>query len=97
MAWSPFARALSLNGFDEFATRQGLDPAELLRRISLPPESLRRQQGILSYSRYCALLEQCALQSGNTLFGLQYGLYQGINVFGDCSTRFATPGPSVKR
>lgn len=83
MSLNPFVRALSLTGFDEFATRQGLNPAEMLRRASLPQESLQRQDGILSYRRYCALLELCELQSANALFGLQYGLYQGINVFGD--------------
>ncbi|CAI8858859.1 AraC family transcriptional regulator ligand-binding domain-containing protein [Pseudomonas sp. IT-P291] len=83
MSLNPFVRALSLTGFEEFATRQGLNPAEMLRRVSLPQESLRRHEGILSYRRYCALLERCEKQSDNVLFGLQYGLYQGINVFGD--------------
>lgn len=83
MDLNPFIRALSLTGFEEFATRQGLNPAEMLRCASLPAESLRRQEGILSYRRYCALLELCQRRSDNALFGLLYGLHQGINVFGD--------------
>lgn len=83
MAVNPFVRALSLTGFDNFCIGQGLRPAEMLRRASLPQESLQRQDGILSFRHYCALLELCAQQSGNRLFGLQFGLYQGINVFGD--------------
>lgn len=83
MAVNPFVRALSLTGFDKFCTEQGLKPAEMLRRASLPVESLQRQDGILSFRHYCALLELCAQQSGNRLFGLQFGLHQGISVFGD--------------
>lgn len=80
---SPFVRALSLTGFDEFATSVGLNSAEMLRRASLPADILRRQDGIISYRRYCDLLELCARQSGKSLFGLHYGLHQGITVFGD--------------
>ncbi|MDH4556193.1 AraC family transcriptional regulator [Pseudomonas sp. BN417] len=83
MALNPFVRALSLVGFDAFASGQGLNPADMLRRASLPQDSLRRQDGILSYRRYCELLELCAAQSGNASFGLQYGLFQGIDVFGE--------------
>lgn len=83
MPRNPFIRALSLAGFEEFTSRQGLNPTEMLRHASLPQESLRRQEGILSYRRCCALLEICEWRSGNALFGLQFGLYQGVGVFGD--------------
>lgn len=83
MPLNPFVRALSLVGFNEFASRQGLNPTEMLRHASLPQESLRRQEGILSYRRYCALLAMSERRSGNALFGLQYGLYQSVSVFGD--------------
>lgn len=83
MPFNPFVRALSLAGFEAFASSQRLDPAEMLRRASLPQERQRRQEDILSYRRYCQLLELCSLQSGNALFGLQYGIFQGIDVFGD--------------
>lgn len=79
---NPFVRALSLSCFSEFASSQGLNPVEMLRRASLPPELLQRPEGILSYRRFCALLELCELQSGNPLFGLQYGLHQGVSIFG---------------
>ncbi|WP_330114040.1 AraC family transcriptional regulator [Pseudomonas sp. JS3066] len=80
---NPFVRALSLTGFDDFATSLGLNPQEMLRRASLPAQILRRQDGILSFRHYCELLELCALQSGTPLFGLRFGLHQGIRVFGD--------------
>ena len=81
-AVSPFVRALTLSCFEEFALLQGINPAEMLRRASLPVELLRRQEGILAYRRFCALLELCTWQSGNPLFGLQYGLHQGVSIFG---------------
>jgi len=83
MSFTPLIRAISLTGFDEFATRQGLNPLEMLRRASIPQDILRRPEGILSYRRYCGLLELCALHSGNALFGLQFGLHQGVDVFGE--------------
>lgn len=83
MPFTPLIRAISLTGFREFASRQGLNPIEMLRRASLPQEILRRQEDLLSYRRFCDLLELCALYSGNALFGLQFGLYQGVDVFGD--------------
>lgn len=83
MTVNPFIRALSLAGFEAFAARQGLDPARLLRAASLPPTSLRRPEDILSFRRYCTLLELCRRSSDNPLFGLAFGLYQGVDVFGD--------------
>lgn len=83
MPRNPFVRALGLTGFEEFAKSLGLNPLEMMRRASLPAEFLQRQDGILSYRRYCELLELCARQSATPLFGLRYGLHQGIAVFGD--------------
>lgn len=80
---NPFVRALSLTGFEPFARQLGLDPLEMLRKVSLPADILGRQDSILSYHRYCALLELCASQLHMPLFGLHFGLYQGISVFGD--------------
>lgn len=83
MSFNPFVRALSLIGFAEFATQQGLNPVDMLRRAALPQQSLERHDGIIAFRRYCALLDICQRQSGNTLFGLQLGLFQGVNVFGE--------------
>lgn len=83
MAPEPFVRAISLEGFQAFATLQGLNPATMLERAALPPASLQREDNIIPYHRYCALLEMCSAQSGNTSFGLEFGLYQANKVFGD--------------
>ncbi len=82
MANNPFVRALSLSYFEAFASSQGLNPREMLRRASLPTELLQRQDGILSYRRLSLLLELCERESKNPLFGLQFGLYQGVSIFG---------------
>lgn len=81
--FTPLVRAIALHGFHEFATAQGLNSAEILRRAALPQECLRKPEMLLPYRRFCNLLDLCATQSGNSLFGLQLGLYQGVGVFGD--------------
>lgn len=83
MPSNPFIRALSLAGFDQFARRQGLDPSQMLRRASLPVASLQSPEDILSFRHYCGLLELCQQRSNNPLFGLEFGLYQGVDVFRD--------------
>lgn len=82
MAVNPFVRALALSRFEDFATAEGLNPAEMLHRASLPTELLRRQEGILSYRRFCSLMEICARESKSALFALRYGLHQGVSIFG---------------
>ncbi|WP_194791508.1 AraC family transcriptional regulator [Pseudomonas sp. UFMG81] len=83
MTTVPLVRALSLVGFHDFATRQGLDPARMLKQIGLPLQSLQDEDSLFPYQQYCALLEACSQQSGNPLFGLHYGLFQASSVFGD--------------
>lgn len=82
MPSNPFIRALSLAGFDQFARRQGLDPSQMLRRASVPVASLQCPEDILSFQHYCGLLELCQQRSNKPLFGLEFGLYQGVDVFG---------------
>lgn len=82
MVANPFVRALSLSYFEDFSRSQGINPTDMLRQASLPMELLRRQEGILSYRRFSTLLQLCAQASHNPLFGLQYGLYQGVSIFG---------------
>lgn len=83
MPVNPFVRALSLTRFQEFATQQLLDPTALLRQAAIPLDVLRRPENIYSYQRYCALLELSSKQSRNPLFGLQYGMFQGVDVFSE--------------
>ncbi|WP_345774698.1 AraC family transcriptional regulator ligand-binding domain-containing protein [Pseudomonas sp. FJ2-5-13] len=83
MASNPFIRAISLTGFDQFARRQGLDPSRILRQARVPTMSLQRPEDILSFQQYCSLLQMCRQRSNNALFGLEFGLHQGVDVFGD--------------
>ncbi|MCG4453272.1 MULTISPECIES: AraC family transcriptional regulator [unclassified Pseudomonas] len=76
-------RAIALLGFDEFASSQGLDPRQLLMDVGLPVDTPERLESMIAYSRYIALLDLCAKQSGNPLFGLQFGLHQGAQVLGN--------------
>lgn len=75
-----FVRAIALQGFDEFAFSQGLDPHTLIAEVGLPrgdPEAL------ISGVKFSALLELCAKRSANPLFGLQFGLQQGTQGLGN--------------
>jgi len=83
MACNPFIRAISLTGFDPFARRQGLEPNRMLRQACLSVASLQRPEDILSFRNYCRLLTLCRQRSNNALFGLEFGLHQGVDVFGD--------------
>ncbi|MDU9393939.1 AraC family transcriptional regulator [Pseudomonas sp. zfem002] len=80
---NPFIRALALSRFSEFATAQGLRASDLLRHASLPADIEQRPETLLAYRRYCTLLDLCARHSENPLFGLLFGLHQGLAVFGD--------------
>jgi AraC-like DNA-binding protein len=77
-----FTRASALAGFHSFASSQGLQPANLLREAELPGNVLDNPEGLIPYQRYGRLLELAAEQSGNPTFGLQFGLHQGVGVFG---------------
>lgn len=77
-----FARASTLSGYHEFASSQGLDPVALLKAADLPSDILENTDTMISHSKFIRLLDISAKQSGNPLFGLQYGLHQGVSVFG---------------
>lgn len=77
-----FSRASSLYGFGEFAVSQGLKPGELLKEVGLSRDLLENPESLISYRKFLNLLELCAQRSGNQFFGLQYGLHQGVGIFG---------------
>ncbi len=79
---SYFTRASALAEFHEFASSQGLKPLELLRAADLSPALLESPEGLIPYQRFGHVLELCAERSGNPIFGLQYGLHQGVGIFG---------------
>lgn len=78
-----FIRALALSKFTEFASHEGLRPTAMLRRVALPVDVEQIPQQILAYQRYCGLLDLCAQQAEHALFGLRFGMHQGLAVFGD--------------
>ncbi len=77
-----FSRASSLARFDEFSKHNGLDYRHMLDAVGLPHNILEQAESLISYQAIEQLLELCAKQSGNPLFGLEYGLFQGVDIFG---------------
>ncbi|WP_339488625.1 AraC family transcriptional regulator [Pseudomonas sp. EL_65y_Pfl2_R95] len=75
-------RASSLHGFNDFARSQKLNPAELLREAGLPRDVLEDPDALISFHRFALLLELASKASNNPLFGLEFGLHQGVGIFG---------------
>jgi AraC-like DNA-binding protein len=75
-------RASSLHGFHEFARSQHLNPAELLREAGLARDVLDNPDALISFHRFALVLELASKASDNPLFGLEFGLYQGVGIFG---------------
>lgn len=79
---SYLTRASSLHGFNEFACRQKLNPAELLREAGLPRDVLENPDALISFHRFALVLELASKASNNPLLGLEFGLHQGVGIFG---------------
>ncbi len=77
-----FVRAAALANFSEFAAKQGLQPEKMLQRAGLPRDLEQLPDSLISYSKLLDLMVLCELETGNRLFALQYGVAQGVNVFG---------------
>lgn len=75
-------RASALFGFHEFATSQTLNPTALFQEAGLPSDVLEHPDSLIPYHRFALLLKLCAQASNNPTFGLQFGLYQGVGIFG---------------
>ncbi len=75
-------RASALHGFHEFASSQNLKSARFLREAGLPADVLEHPESLISYERFALLLELCSKASSNPTFGLQFGLFQGVGIFG---------------
>ncbi|CAD5109943.1 AraC family transcriptional regulator [Zestomonas carbonaria] len=76
------ARASALHGLAEFAALYDLQAAQLLKDAGLPGDSLERPEHLISYRKFVRLLEIGELRSGNPFFALEFGLHQGVGVFG---------------
>ncbi|MFQ6576454.1 AraC family transcriptional regulator [Pseudomonas sp. UM16] len=75
-------RASALAGFTEFACSQQLDPEALLNHVGLLSDAQDNPNNLISYDKFVHLLEHAAKVANNPLFGLQYGLFQGVDIFG---------------
>lgn len=79
---SDLVRASALSHFSTYATSQGLDPETMLQQVGLPRDIELHPESLISYRKLLNLLDQCELETRNRMFALQYGLHQGVNVFG---------------
>lgn len=77
-----FARASALSGYGQFAQMHGLEPEQMFIAVGLPENILKQAEGVISYRRFLHLLELSSEQSNEPLFGLKFGLYQGVSVLG---------------
>jgi len=75
-------RASSLHGFNQFARSQQLNPCELLRQAGLPGDVQDNPDSLISFHRFAQVLELASQASDNPLFGLEFGLHQGVGIFG---------------
>ena len=77
-----FCRGSSLAMFDGVCREADLDARVMLENTGLPADTLAHPESMISYQRMALLLDDCARQSGNPLFGLELGLRAGTAVFG---------------
>jgi AraC-like DNA-binding protein len=54
----------------------------LLREAGLPRDVLDNPDALISFHRFALVLELASKASGNPLFGLEFGLHQGVGIFG---------------
>jgi AraC-like DNA-binding protein len=84
-AREPFIRAQAMVGFAEIVQRFGGDPAALVAEVGLPPTVLADFDGLISFPRFCQLMELAALKLGRPTFGLDW--------LASSSERYAVAGP----
>lgn len=56
----PLIRAASLRGFGALVTELGGDPAELLERFGIAPQTLQDEDGLLSITAHDRMLDAAA-------------------------------------
>ncbi|WP_241492046.1 AraC-like transcriptional regulator QhpR [Pseudomonas sp. TTU2014-080ASC] len=77
-----FIRASSLYALQEFAASQGLNAHDLINDAELPNDVLEHPESFIPYRKFATLLESAVNRSGNPLFCLQFGIYQGVGGLG---------------
>lgn len=77
-----FTLASALSDFSAFASSQGLAPEDLLLSAGLPLDIEQHPENLISYRKFLDLVANCERQSSNNLFALQFGLFQGVSIFG---------------
>jgi AraC-like DNA-binding protein len=82
VAW---ARAATLTNYAELARSKGLDPEKMLARVKIDPEDLRDPDTRISSRAVLLLLEDSAIESGCTQFGLLLAELRPFSLLGALS------------
>lgn len=75
-------RATSLAGFAEFVERQGCNARDLLAAVKLPPSYLAETDLYFPQAKFIQLIELAARKTNNPYFGIEFGIHQGLRLFG---------------
>lgn len=76
------SKASTLARLDEFCAKYEIDYREILAEAKLSADVLDNPENLVSFSRVAQLLESGARRSGQPLFALEYGIFQGTAVYG---------------
>ena len=80
---TPIVRGSALHGLEQFAAGQGLDARQLLLDAHLPADAEDQPDELIPYTQFNALLDLGEQRTANPLFGLEFGLHQGVGVLGN--------------
>lgn len=76
------SKASTLARLDEFCVQYDIDYRDALTEAKLSVDVLDNPENLIAFSRIGLLLENCTLRSGQPLFSLEYGIFQGTAVYG---------------
>ncbi|NIB44126.1 AraC family transcriptional regulator [Pseudomaricurvus alkylphenolicus] len=76
-------RSGAISGFEAAAQVLGANPVQLIRDVGLSYAQFRDPNSYISYSKMSELLERCALQCSEPLFGLLLAETENPGVLGD--------------
>lgn len=78
----PLIRAASLRGFGALVTELGGDPAELLERFGIAPQTLQDEDGLLSITAHDRMLDAAAADLDCPDLGLRLAERQDLTILG---------------
>ena len=77
------ARSGAIAGFDSLVSNLGANPIELIKAAGLSPSLFRNPNTYISYSKMAELMERCARETNEPLFGLLLAESHSMDVLGE--------------